>query len=807
MENTNIQRNINNDDTIDVRELIFKYLRRWYWFALSVLFCFFIAFIYIEITTPEYQVKSALLLRNNDKKSFDIPELAFLSGGSITGSGEIEDEVLVLSSKTLVGQVVHELDLKTEYWKKDGMRYLEMYKTSPVLLKTSEFFNDSIQFPINIEIEKSSKGYNVTISSRVVTGATTSANFKKEISLTSLDNPIETPFGALKLMQIANFEGDIKIVAYPSREIINRYLSEITVAPARKKSKVLDLTLTTPTPQKGQDFLNYLADVYDMDIINDKNMIAYNTAEFIDERLRLIGTELLDEEIRVEAYKKDHTLTDISSQTKLYLEASSDYNKRLAEIETQLNLSSHIETHIKNDENKYALIPANIGIEDASLTSLVREYNNALLERMKLLRTTQEQNPVIIQLEQQLSLSKANILTSIQSIKDGLNIALNDIKRKEDQFLSKMRQVPTQERQFLEIVRQQQIKETLYLFLLQKREENALTLASTASSLKIIDTAYTDGVIVSPKVMIVFLIALALGLIIPLGLIFVFDIMNNTIENKAEFIKLVKAPFLGSIAQGKTSDAIVVKEGRTTSVVEMFRMIRTNVGFMLSSKKSSSILVTSSVSGEGKTFISINLSMSFALMKKRVILLGLDIRNPMLGDYLQVPKDSGVTVFLSDDSYTIDDVIIPSGVHPNLDVIPAGPVPPNPAELLLNERLDMLVEALRERYDYILIDSAPLGIVTDTLLLNRLADMCIYVARQDYTTKNACDLINDMYNTKKLNNMSVVLNGIDEAASTYGYNKYTKYRYNRYRYNYIYHRDDKPKDTFVDKIKKLFTKR
>jgi capsular exopolysaccharide synthesis family protein len=798
MGNTNIQQSINNNDTIDIRELIFKYLRKWYWFVLSVLICLFVAYIYIKITTPKYQVESTLLLRNNEKSSFDLSELALFTGGSITGSGEVEDETLILSSRAIIGQVIHYLDLKNEYWQKEGMRYIEMYKTSPILLETSEFFNDSILFPIKIEIEKSSKGYNVSIKSKT----DPRTKYKKELSLTSLDEPIETPFGELKFVQIGDFEDDIKILIYPVKNIIERYQSEVSIGPVNKNSKVIALTLTTPTPKKGQDFLNYLVEVYNMDVINDKNMIAYNTAEFIDERLRLIGTELLDEEIKVEAYRKDHTLTDISSQAKLYMEASSEYNKRLAEIETQLNLISHIENHIRNDENKYSLIPANIGIEDASLTSLVQEYNGALLGRMKLLRTTQEQNPVIIQLEQQLSVLKANIVTSIQSIKDGLNIALNDVKRKDAQFVSKMRQVPTQERQFLEIVRQQQIKETLYLFLLQKREENALTLASTASSSKIIDEAYTVEGIVSPKKMIILLVALMLGLIIPIGLIFILDVINNTIENKVEFTKLVRAPFLGSIAQSKSSDTIVVKEGKSTSVVEMFRMVRTNISFMLSNKKSPVVLITSSVSGEGKTFISINLSMSFALMNKKTILLGLDIRNPMLGDYLQVPKDKGITVYLSNDSYTVDEIIMPSNVHPNLDVIPAGPIPPNPAELLLNKRLDTLIEALREKYDYILIDSAPLGIVTDTLLLNRFVDLNIYVARQDYTTKNACELINDMYNNKKLNNMSVVLNGT-EASAAYGYNRYTKYEY---RYRYSFAEDDKKKDTFADRLKKLFTK-
>lgn len=798
MENNSIQQN--NNDTIDIRELIFKYLKKWYWFVISVFICLFIAFIYIRSTTPKYQVQSTLLLRNSDKSGFDIADLVSFQGTSISASGEVEDEIQVLSSRTIIEQIIHDLELKTEYWEKIGMRYMQKYQNSPVTLQVSEFFNDSIKHPISVEISNTSKGYDIKISSRYENRK----KFKKKIKLTNLNDPIDTPFGKLKLVQNKDFENKIKITTYPINTIIQRYKSVLSIGTVNKKSNVISLSITTHNIQKAKDFLNHLVEVYNMDVINDKNMIAHNTAEFIDARLRLLGMELLDEEIKVETYKKDHTLTDISSQAQLYLQASSEYNKRLAEIETQLNLISHIEDHIKKDENKYALIPANIGIEDVSLTTLVQEYNSALLERMKLLRTTQEQNPVIIQLEQQLNIVKTNIISSIQSIKEGLNIALNDVKRKDAQFTSKMKQVPTQERQFLEIKRQQQIKETLYLFLLQKREENALSLASTAPSSKVVDAAYLVEGSASPKIKIIMLAALILGLIIPIVLIFIFDILDNTIKNKIEFTRLVKVPFLGSIAQSKSSDTIVVKEGKTSSVVEMFRMVRTNINFMLNNKKSPVVLITSSVSGEGKTFISINLSMSFALMNKKVIILGLDIRNPMLGNYLQVPKDKGITLYLSDESYTLNDIIIHSNTHPNLDVIPAGPIPPNPAELLLSNRLDSMIEQLKEKYDYIIIDSAPLGIVTDTLLINRIADMSIYVARQDYTTRHACDLINEVYDDKRLNNMSVVLNGTEESAS-YGQ---SKYKYTKYQYRYRYNEDDDEKDKkkVFDKIKKNIKK-
>ena len=371
-------------------------------------------------------------------------------------------------------------------------------------------------------------------------------------------------------------------------------------------------------------------------------------------------------------------------------------------------------------------------------------------------------------MEQQLMELRESIIISIRSIKDGLLIAKKDLIRKDAQFASKIKDVPTQERQYLEIMRQQAIKEKLFMFLLQKREENALTLASTTPSAKTIDSAFSSLSPVAPKRMMIFLLAIIIGFIIPIVIIYILDLFDDKINNSKELKRLIKVPYLGSIGVKQSDDIVVVNEGLTTPIVEMFRIIRTNLQFLLTGKENPVILVTSSISGEGKSFTSINLAMSLALMKKKVVLVGLDIRSPMIGNYLHLSKEKGVTMFISDGTMKIDEIIIPSELHEYLEVIPAGPVPPNPAELIMSSRLDDLFAELRKRYDYIVVDSAPIGLVSDTYLLNRLIDNSIFMTRQHYTPKEATELINEIAESQKLKGISVILNGTNEISG-YGY--------------------------------------
>ena len=769
MENNITNSNFSNPEAFNLREILLKYLRRWYWFFISIVMCFGIAYYYLKSTNTQYQVQTTILLRKDASKS-GLLDMSALEGlGVSSSSKEVEDEIQVLTSKSIMRNVIESLGIETEYFVKVGLKFEEMYPQIPLKLIVPYTFYDSIENQIELDVKRTDRGYEIVLLSGAIS---------KSYLVNDLNIPLVTPVGVLKIQQNTLIQKDLqyKIISYPLRNITERFCSSVKVGAVNKKSNAITISVLSANSKKAEVVLNKLTELYNQDAIIDKNMIASNTADFIEDRLKLISTELLDVELNVESYKKANSITDITSEADIFLKSSSEYDRKLADIETQLNLIGYIETYVKDNLNRYNLVPANLGIEDNSLLSLMKEYNEALLERMKLKRTTNDENPVMIQMEQQLKQTRSSIIVSIGSLKEGLRIAKRDALGKNSQFASKIKAVPTQERQFLEIKRQQEIKSNLYLFLLQKREENALSLASTIPSAKTVDYAYTSIIPVSPKRMIIMLLALMLGVMFPIVIIYLRDLLNNKILDKKEFKKLIRVPFLGSICFSKELDPIVVREGKTTPIVEMFRMVRTNLQFMLTAKEPPVILITSSISGEGKTFTAINLAMSFALMKKKVILLGLDIRNPMLGDYLKVSEVNGITMYLSDRSFNLKDIIIPTNIHPFLSVIPAGPIPPNPSELLMNNRLDDMIMELKKEYDYIVIDSAPLGVVSDTFLLNRLTDNSIYVSRQEYTPREMCTFINDIYDSKKLHNMSVVLNGTDESLS-YGYGSGNRYAY------------------------------
>ena len=753
--------NNSNPEIINLRELILKYLRKWYWFAISVTICLIAGFIYLKTTNTQYKVQSTILLRQ-DKGSSPLSEMALLQSMGLSGtSKEVEDEIQVLTSKTILKNLIQELGVENEIFVKEGLRYVDTYPNHPVVATLPSGFNELIKGTVQLTVSKSKKGYKIKYKG---------LNHSETYKVKKLNEPLKTPDGIIILNKGENFEneGTYRLKFHPIRNITEAYAQRISIGAVNKKSNAISISTISDNTVKAADILNKLVELYNLDAVIDKNMIASNTKQFVDERLELIQKELLEVEINVENYKRSNNLTDISSEAEIFLKSSSEYNKKLAEIETQLNLTSYIESHVKDPKNQYSLVPANLGIEDKSLLELIKVYNEALLERMKLLRTVNTENPVITQLEMQLKTLRMSIVTSIESVKDGLKIAKNDVLGKESQFTRKIKEVPTQERQYIEIKRQQEIKQNLYLFLLEKREENALSLASTTPSAKTVDAAYTSTTPESPKVMIIFALMLVIGMLIPVAIIYVMDLFNNKISDKKEFVKAIKAPFLGTIGINKDAERIVVREGNTTPIAEMFRMVRTNIQFMLGGVKSPVILITSSVGGEGKSFTAMNLAMSFALTNKKVILVGLDIRKPMLGEYMHISKSNGVTMYISDPTHSVDDVIIPSGIHKSLDVIPAGPIPPNPAELLMNSRLDDLIAELRNRYDYVIIDSAPVGVVSDTYLLNRFLDSAVYVSRQHYTPKAVTELINEIHDHQKLKNIGLVLNGVDEATG-YGY--------------------------------------
>ena len=753
------------EDSIDLRTLLEKYLKKWYWFVISVGICVGIALVYLVRAIPQYSVQTTLLLRD-DQASNPMSQFAMLEGISDLGGNKlVDDEIQVLTTKTIASDLIHSLGLSTDYYAKTPfMKYRELYPVSPVRLDLPRAFTDTLTRGLRFDIKPRKEGYEVKFYGD---------EYKEKYTLARIDEPFTTPWGEMHFTSIAPLEEDnrYRIVCTPHRILVERYSLAISVGMVNKKSNAIRASMTSGTPSKAITILNELVRLYNQDVVNDKNLIGESTARFVDEQIANLEQELSQIEIEIERYKRTNNLTDISAEAQLFLESMGEYDKQLAEIQTQINLTAYIDNYLRQEENRYGLVPANLGVSDPSLIELIKEYNEALLERLQLLRTTNEHNPVISQAEKTLDVMRQAILTSIQSISDGLEIAKADLVAKGAQFNTRIQDVPRQEREYIEMMRRQEVSQTLYVYLLQKKKENELSMATTLPPAKVLDEAYASLEPVSPRSLMTLAVALLLGGCIPLGLIYLLDLLNNTVQDKKEYQRLVRAPYLGSIPTNKSGESIVVAEGTVTPIVEMFRQLRTNLQFMMAGKECPVILVTSSVSGEGKSFISSNLALSFALMKKRVALVGLDIRNPMLGEYMHLPKSrTGVTVYLSDPSMQLSDIMTEMPGNPYLCVIQGGPVPPNPTELLMSQRLDDMIATLKQSFDYIIIDSAPVGVVSDTFQINRVVDNTVYVSRQRYTTREVTGLINELYEGRKLNNMGVVLNGTNEVAVYYGYN-------------------------------------
>lgn len=562
------------------------------------------------------------------------------------------------------------------------------------------------------------------------------------------------------------------------------YSSALTIEPTSKTSTIAAVSLKNTNVQRAIDFINDLIAVYNIDTNTEKNEVAQKSADFIEERIGIINNELGTTENELAAFKQRAGLTDLSSDAQLALQESSKYEQQYAENATQINLVTYLRDYINNPDNNDEVIPANVGLSDVNLASAIEKYNNLVVERKRLLRTSSESNPAIINLNTGIEAMRHNVKTTVNSVLKGLQITRNNIDRQSRKYESRISNAPKQEQEFMTISRQQEIKATLYIMLLQKREENAITLAATANNGRIIEEPI-PGDIVSPKGKLIYIIALVIGIGIPISIIYLLNLLRFRIEGHTDVEKLTTVPIIGDIPltdAGKNgTPTIAVRENDNNIMAETFRSLRTNLLFIMGDPDKKVILVTSTISGEGKTFMASNLAVSLALLGKKVILVGLDIRKPGLNKIFHLShKEKGITQYLAAPQSTdLHALIQPSGITSNLDLLLGGPIPPNPTELLARQSLEDTISTLRKEYDYIVLDTAPIGMVTDTLILSRVADASIYVCRADYTHKTDYQLINELQEHHRLPNLCTVVNGIDMKKKKYGYyygyGKYGKY--------------------------------
>ncbi len=771
----------------------------WYWFVLSLIIFGGIGAIYLRYTTPLYQSTAKLLIKDDDngssRRGSSLQNITNL--GTISNSAGIDNEMEILSSHSIAEDAIRDLKLYVNYTTEGKVKDVITYRDQPLVVDIDAAHLDRLNRPINLNITKNGSSFVVNGTYSVPTDEENSEGpFSINKKFTSLPATIPTRAGIITINSNNGrtlHEGQVLKVSILSPKMASdKYVGELKIGQSGKGTSILQLQLTDEVPQRSLDYLKQLAIVYNRQANEDKNAVAHQTEKFINSRLEKINAELGKTEGELQNYKQKNGMVELKMNASNSVSNQNTSEQKLAEMETQIELFNTIAREVESSSrNLTQVIPSNVGLDDESSTSLINKYNELVLERNRLLRSASESSPVVEPLTDQIRDLNVNIRRAIAAARKNLQIQRDAVLAQVTKYTDQVEETPQQERMLTQIGRQQEVKSGLYLMLLQKREENSISLAATADKGRLIDDPQLNGK-VSPNSTYIMLIALVIGLTIPVFIILIIQFFRYKIEGHDDVARLTKLPIIADIAiasnSAKGKADIVVHENQNNQMEEIFRSLRTNLQFMLHEGEKV-VLFTSSTSGEGKTFTAANLSVSFGLLGKKVILVGLDIRRPRLAEQFGINDHKhGITNLLVKDNPNREDVeaqILPSGVNKNLDLLMAGPVPPNPAELIARNSLDTIIEILKEKYDYIMIDTAPVGLVTDTLQIARVTNVSVYMCRADYTPKASFAMINSLAKEEKLPNMAMVLNGVDMSKRKYsyyyGYGKYGKYgRYGRY---------------------------
>lgn len=776
----------------------------WYWIILSVIICLGGAFAYLRYKTPIYSTSAKVLVKDDDnKKRINSNNLSLADMGIISNSNGFDNELEILTSTAIAGDAVKELKLYTRYYMEGRIKKHEVYKTAPICVDMSDEDLRDLEYGIKLTISKKGKGILVEADLQIPN----SKDFlHSEQTFTSLPCTMKTKYGTLLLSKNNSPERmkaekedkkekfDRKEYVYisPIKAVAANYAKSLSAQATSKTTTVARLTLNDNMPERATDYLDQLIISYNEDANEDKNEVAEKTRIFITERIDAIGEELSSTESKLEGYKKRNELINLTNDATNSLTGTTDFQKQQVESQTEITLVKSLIEYVSKPENKYQVIPANLGLKDQTLNKRIETYNDAVLQYNRLSRTGAESNPALKRLQDEISDMYSAIEQSLSSVYANLLVQKRSIDKQYELYASRIQSTPTHERTLTDIGRQQEIKSGLYLMLLQKREENLISLASTATKAKVIDAPQVLGKI-SPKSSMIMLIGLMLGLCFPIAIYYILELLRFRIEGRSDVEKLTKIPVISDVPfshrkKGEAERAIVVAENINDSMEETFRGLRTNLRFIMTEEEKV-ILCTSTIPGEGKTFIASNLAMSFALLGKKVLLIGLDIRKPRLVNLFNLHKDKrGITEFLrttEDDFGLLEDQIHRGVMNSNLDILPAGIIPPNPGELISRSRLDVAINYLRTKYDTIIIDTPPVGLVSDTLEIGRVADVSVYVCRADYSPKSNFELINSIKADNKLPKLNLVLNGVDlrkkKYGYYYGYGKYGHYgKYGKY---------------------------
>lgn len=779
--------------SFNFQKLYTIFILNWKWFVLSIIICLGCSYLYLRYKSPVYATSAKLLIKddsNNKSASAKDAISGMVDFGIISSNYGVDNEIEILNTRTLAAEAVRDLKLYTSYWKKGRVKSVILYKNQPINVDVDAAHLEKLNAPISMSIERDENKYIVKGKYYVSVDETTvEGPFKFEKTLAGIPATIRTKAGTLFFTsgKTRMKDGDVmKVVIVSPMMMAAQYSSALSLEQTSKTSTTLNMQLNDKNIQRGIDYLRQLVICYNRQANEDKNEIAIRTEAFVNDRLEKINSELNSTEGQLENYKKRNRLVELKVDAKESVTNLSSYEQKLNEAATQISLINSLIQFAERPGNKYQVLPSNIGLRDEASISLINDYNKVALERNRLLRTASESSPVVEELTSQLKDMNSSIRMALSQAKRNLEIQRNAVASQYGQYNQEVSRTPEQERILTQIGRQQEVKSGLYLMLLQKREENSISLAATADKGKLVELPQYVGK-VSPKTNIILLLGLILGIAIPSLVLYLLQFFRYRIEGHDDVEALTDIPIIADVAvaneAAKTRADIVVHENENNQMEEIFRSMRTNLQFMMK-PEDKVIMFTSSTSGEGKTFNAANLAISFALLGKKVVLVGLDIRKPRLAELFEIDNHhTGITKLLVKDDPTWNDVqkeILSSEINKNLDLLMAGPIPPNPGEIVTRPSLEKVLNLLKENYDYILVDTAPVGLVTDTLQIGKLVDATVFMCRADYTPKAAFNAINMFKAEKKLKNMSIVINGIDMSKKKYGY-YYGVGKYGRYR--------------------------
>lgn len=752
-----------NKSSFSLSSLIKDCRDKWYWFAISVVIFLILGLLYVRISKTIYQVQANLLISQDDGTP-GLSNLTDLFGSS----GDVDDEIFVVASHTVYHDVVRDLQLNKTHSVKTGfLKRQVLFQDFPVDVLMNEDMADTLKTSLLFKLKIDEKG----IADLVVKDSE-----KKILELSGKKLPlnIKTPYGNFQIVKTPQYvEGEplnttISVAGYhAAAEVLSH---QVLADFASKKSNVINLSLNTFDPEYGKKIINDIITKYNDYGIRQKNLQSEQTLEFVDSRIRLLAGDLNDAESSIQTYKEKEGIVDVQAETSYQMSKKSSYDNQAVAAETSLELIKMTRDYICDPANEYNLIPVMGAIGEAQ--SLINAYNGLVMQRMNLEKTASANNIALKQLTEQLAAQRKNINITLDKMYETAKIKLNDLRAEANLAQAKLSNVPTQEREFLNMKRQQEVKQQLYLFLLQQREQTAMIMSNTVAKGVIIDEAFTLNKPVSLGSKVILFIAFLLGLAVPAGLIYLIKLLRSKFSTREEVERITNVPILGEVCTVNSSSPLVITATTTSSCAELFRLIRTNLQFVLNGNTDKVLLMTSTVAGEGKSFISINLAASLALLKKKVLLIGMDIRNPQLDNYLSLNASRGLTNYISSDSISIDDIILTNPLGNNVDIITAGPIPPNPGELLLSEKVDNLFNEMRARYDYIVVDSAPVGMVSDTFSLTRISDATVYVCRANYTDVKDLKYLNDIHAEGRLKKLALVINGVaTKRGYGYGYGR------------------------------------